>query len=325
MRFPKAAALLLACAVAGAQSPLLLPAGKGKPPFDVTRHSVPLNEIVGGGPPRDAIPALDAPKFVSAGDARKFLSDKDRVLGVAVAGGAKAYPIRILNWHEIVNDEINGRPVAITWCPLCLSGIVYDPVLNGKRLTFGVSGKLYKASLVMYDRQSESLWSQILQEAIAGPMTGARLAMLPVQHTTWADWRRQHPETLVLSPDTGYDRDYALNPYADYYEQGIPWGGPRARARQLDPDTRPMERVLGIQLGEVKKAYSFSRLKKLGASFEDEFAGRKIVIHFDRRSDSAYASTQSGEPVPSLVIFWFAWVDFYPETQVFGSSSQPGA
>lgn len=325
MRLLRYSALLLVCAVAAAESPLILPAGKGKRPFDVTHHSVPINEILGGGPPRDGIPALDAPKFVSADTARKFLSDKDRVLGVAVAGGAKAYPIRILNWHEIVNDEIHGRPIAVTWCPLCVSGIVYDPVLKGKRLTFGVTGKLYKTSLVMYDRQTESLWSQILQAAITGPMTGTKLSMLPAQHTTWAEWRRQHPDTLVLSPDTGYDRDYGLNPYAEYYEQGIPFGGPRAWAHPLDPDTRPMERVLGIQLGEVKKAYSFSRLKKQGASFEDEVAGRKVVIHFDRRSDSAYASTASGEPVPSLVTFWFAWVDFYPDTRVFEGSSKPPA
>jgi len=317
-------ALLLVWIPAVAQDAVYLQSGKGKPPFDVTRHSVPVNEILGGGPPRDGIPALDAPKFVSADKARKFLSDKDRVLGVAVAGRAKAYPIRILNWHEIVNDEINERPITITWCPLCVSGIVYDPVLNGKRLTFGVSGKLYKASLVMYDRQTESMWSQILQEAIAGPMTGAKLSMLPAQHTTWADWRGQHPDTLVLSPDTGYDRDYGLNPYADYYEQGIAFGGPRA-GRQLDPEIRPMERVLGIQFGDAKKVYPFSRLKKQSATFQDDVAGQKIVIHFDPRSESAYASTLSGEQIPSLVTFWFAWVDFYPGTLVFKDPRRPPA
>jgi Protein of unknown function (DUF3179) len=197
---------------------------------------------------------------------------------------------------------------------------VYDPLINGKRLAFGVSGKLYKSALLMYDRQTESLWSQILQEAITGPMTGTRLSMLPAQHTTWGQWRSEHPETLVLSPDTGFKRDYGVNPYQEYYERGVPFGGKRERARELDPAIRPMERVLGIQFGGSKKAYPFSRLKKGAPSFEDEIAGRKIVIHFDQHSENAYASSSSGAQVLSLVTFWFAWVDFYPDTQVFTRS-----
>jgi len=194
---------------------------------------------------------------------------------------------------------------------------VYDPVIDGKRFAFGVSGKLYKSGLVLYDRQTESLWSQILEEAITGPMTGAKLSMLPAQHTTWGQWRSQHPDTLVLSPDTGFKRDYGVNPYQKYYESGVPVGGARQRARQLDPELPPMERVLGIQLGGAKKAYPFSRLKKQAASFEDDVAGHRIIVHFDRKSENAYATTSSGAHVPSMVSFWFAWVDFYPDTQVF--------
>ncbi len=199
---------------------------------------------------------------------------------------------------------------------------MYDPLINGKRLIFGVSGKLYKSALVMYDRQTEGLWSQILQEAITGPMTGTKLSMLPAEHTTWEQWRSAHPDTLILSPDTGFKRDYGVNPYQRYYGGG-PFGGARERARQLDPELRPMERVLGIQLGGVKKAYPFSRLKKQAPSFEDEIAGQKILVHFDRRSENASATTSSGSSVPSMTAFWFAWVDFYPDTLVFKPAARP--
>ncbi len=134
-------------------------------------------------------------------------------------------------------------------------------------------------------------------------------------------WRREHLGTLVLSPDTGFKRDYRVNPYRGYYEGGTPFGGTREQARQLDPKLRPMERVLGIQIGGLKKAYPFSRLKKQPAVFEDDVAGQTITIHFDRKSDNAYATTSSGLQVPSMVAFWFAWVDFYPDTLVFGTGS----
>jgi hypothetical protein len=124
----------------------------------------------------------------------------------------------------------------------------------------------------------------------------------------------------VLSPDTGFKRDYGMNPYWEYYEGGAPFGGPRERARQLDPELRPTERVLGIQLGGTKKAYPFSRLKKEATSFDDNIAGQTIILHFDRKSENAYATTTSGAQLPAMVTFWFAWVDFYPDTQVFGGA-----
>jgi len=194
---------------------------------------------------------------------------------------------------------------------------VYDPLINGTRFMFGVTGKLYKNGIVMYDRNTESLWSQLLQEAITGSMTGAKLTMLPAQHTTWKQWRSEHPDTLVLSLDTGFKRDYGRNPYQEYYERGEPFGGTRQRARKLDPDLRPMGRVLGVQVAGVKKAYPFSRLKKLQSGFEDTLAGEKVIIHFDTKSENAYATAPSGTQLPSIVTFWFAWVDFYPDTEVF--------
>ena len=196
---------------------------------------------------------------------------------------------------------------------------MYDPIIDGKRFTFGVSGKLYKAALVMYDRQTESLWSQLMQEAIAGPMTGAKLAILPSLHTTWEYWRAQHPQTLVLSPETGFRRDYGLNPYQEYWEMGQP---PRFRrppkAKKSNVKLRPMERVLGLSVDGAKKAYPFSVLKTKPERFEDQIRGKKVIIHVDKKSETGYVTDERGTLIPSIALFWFAWSDFYPDTEVYG-------
>lgn len=315
--------LALGCGVAAQQDRVYLESGRGQRPFDVTNHSVPVEELRGGGPPRDGIPAIDHPKFVAAGEAR-FLRGDDRVLGVDHNGVAKAYPIRILNWHEIVNDDFAGQPVAVTWCPLCVSGIVYDPRVNGRVLTFGISGKLYKSALVMYDRQTESLWSQILQQAITGPLTGTKLAMIPAQHTTWEDWRKHHPQTLVLSPDTGHERDYGRNPYQRYWEGNEPSfrSSKDAEAARKRHSLRPMERVLGVEVNGVHKAYPFSVLKKNAPSFQDVLADKAVRVHFDPKSENAWITDAKGAILPSVTTFWFAWTDFYPDSLVFTSDGQ---
>ena len=301
-----------------AQAKQYLDAGKGQPPFDVTVHSVPIEEIMNGGPPKDGMPALINPKFVSASDGERFLNKHDRVLGIEYNGVAKAYPIRILNWHEVVNDEFNGRPVAVTWCPLCLSGIVYDPENGGVRLTFGVSGKIYKSNLLMYDRETGSLWSQMLQRAITGPLTGRVLAMLPAEHSTWQRWRTSHPNTLVLSLDTGYKRDYALNPYREYLEEGRPaFRDPEDRKSSKTKEKIDwMDPVLGVEVDGTEKAYPFSMLKKRPPEFGDRVGNKTLRIHFDRESKTAWVTSESGDVVPSAMVYWFAWHDFYPQTQV---------
>ncbi len=151
--------------------------------FDFSKHSIPRSEIRSGGPPKDGIPAILEPKFVRV-DQATFIKDQDRVLGLVHHGESKAYPINILNWHEIVNDVVGGRPVFITYCPLCGTGMAFDPTFNGRVYTFGVSGLLYKSDVLMYDHQTESLWSQIRKEAVTGEMIGSRLTLLPLIHTT---------------------------------------------------------------------------------------------------------------------------------------------
>ncbi|MCI0628882.1 MAG: DUF3179 domain-containing protein [Acidobacteria bacterium] len=315
-----AGVMLLGSLSAAQQRPVLLESGRGQRPFDVTKHSVPVEELRGGGPPRDGIPAIDHPKFVPAAKA-SFLRGGDRVLAVEHNGVAKAYPIGILNWHEIVNDDFAGQPVVVTWCPLCLSGIVYDPNVNGRTLTFGVSGKLYKSALVMYDRETESLWSQIMQQAITGPLTGTKLVMIPAQHTTWEDWRKGYPQTLVLSPDTGHRRDYGLNPYQPYWEGGEPHfrSAKDAEAARNRHSLRPMERVLGVKVNGVHKAYPFFALKKRGARIDDNIGGSTVRVHFDPKSESAWITDAKGTTLPSVTTFWFAWTDFYPDSFVFTS------
>ena len=182
----------------------------GSSGFDFSRHSIPLEEIKDGGPGKDGIPAIMKPKFHSAKEAP--LKPQDRVLGLVLNGEAKAYPINILNWHEIVNDRVGGQNVVVTFCPLCGTGMVFDGTIAGKRSTFGVSGYLYQSDMLLYDHKTESLWSQIKREAVTGPMMGQHLTLLPSIHTTWANWRKQFPETRVLSEDTGHRRDYDRDP-----------------------------------------------------------------------------------------------------------------
>jgi len=286
--------------------------GRSSSEFDLSQHSVPLKELRSGGPSKDGIPAILNPIFVQAKMA-SFLHDEDRVLGLSDGNQAKAYPVKILNWHEIVNDTIGGKPVLVTYCPLCGTGIGFDPVVNGRPVTFGVSGLLYQSDLVMYDHQTESLWSQISMEAIAGPMTGAKLKHIFLEHTTWSGWRAAHPTTLVLSTNTGHLRNYGRDPYAGY-----------ARRRDLmfnvthfDPTYHPKEWVLGLEVDGVFKAYPFVELQKLHKPLADRVNGQRVLVHFNPQALSALATDADGTPMPSVTAFWFAWYAFHPDTQVF--------
>ena len=169
------------------------------------------------GPGKDEIPAIMFPEFLSAEDAnRSFLKPQDRVIGFTSEGIAKAYPVKILNWHEIVNDRVADQYIAITFCPLCGTGMVCDANLPRGKLTFGVSSLLYQSDILLYDHQTKSLWSQIMSEAVTGPLTGTHLTLLPSTQTTWQKWQNKYPQTLVLSDQTGFKRDYSRDPYEGY-------------------------------------------------------------------------------------------------------------
>jgi hypothetical protein len=176
---------------------------------------VDLAELVDGGPPPDGIPALDEPLFQRTGEVR-WVDDAEQVLVVEVAGEARAYPVQVLTHHEIVNDTVGGVPVAVTYCPLCGSGIAFDRRVGDRVVSFGTSGQLYLSDLVMYDRQTESLWPQIEGRAVAGALTGTELTVLPASLVSWEQWRTAHPDGWVLSRRTGFERQYGANPYPGY-------------------------------------------------------------------------------------------------------------
>ena len=289
--------------------------GLGKTPtttFDLTRHSVPLDQIVDGGPGKDGIPALLTPRFVPASQA-PFLQDDDRILGLMLGGEAKAYPIKILNWHEIVNDVVGGKPVVVTYCPLCGTGIAFDANVRGGPHTFGVSGLLYQSDLLMYDHQTDSLWSQIGMHAVAGPLTGEKLTPIFLEHTTWAEWRAAHPATHVLSTKTGSFRNYDRDPYSGYAESGELFFD----TTHVDPRYHPKEWVVGIEHKGVVKAYPFSELKKGESPVTDKLGGDAVTIQVNHRARSASVTDTGGRPIPSVTAFWFAWYAFHPDTQVF--------
>ncbi len=281
--------------------------------FDTSRHSIPVDEIFAGGPPRDGIPALSQPKFVAAKKAKNFMKDEDRVLGLARNGQVKAYPIKILNWHEIVNDTIGSQAVVVTFCPLCGTGMVFDGKINGKSLTFGVSGLLYQSDMLLYDRKTDSLWSQIKGEAVTGPLMGARLKLLSSTQTTWGEWKKKYPETLVLSQKTGHRRDYDRDPYMGYYTSSRLM----FEVKNRNKNYHPKERVIGLELGGKFKAYPFSELAKAKQPVTDELNGVSLQVIFDKQSQTAVIRDQKGKELPSVVGFWFAWYAFHPDTEVF--------
>ena len=206
---------------------------------------VDVDRLVSGGPPPDGIPALDDPAFEDASDV-DWLEDTEPVLGVSVEGEDRAYPVRILIWHEIVNDTIGGRPVAVTYCPLCDSALAFDRRVGDRVLDFGVSGMLYNSDLVMFDRQTHSLWPQIEGRAVAGTLTGTELERVSVAVLPWEQWRADHPDAAVLSQDTGHDRDYGHNPYVGYDD---PDSEPFLLDTDADPRLPAKTRVIGIGTG----------------------------------------------------------------------------
>ena len=247
---------------------------------DFTKHSVDLSEFISGGPPKDGIRSLEQPKHEPVGEAD--LIDREPVIAVEVNGDARAYPLGILTRHEIANDVIGGVPVAITFCPLCNSAIVFNRELDGVVYEFGVSGFLRNSDLVMHDRQTESWWQQFTGEAIVGELTGALLDVVPSSTVSWADFKATYPDGRVLSTDTGFSIDYGFNPYVNYDSDESPFlfrGAP-------DDRLSPIERVVAVELSGDAVAYPFSLLREMRV-VHDSVGGESVVVFFQQGTASA--------------------------------------
>ncbi len=283
--------------------------------FVLDDASIPAREIVHGGPPRDGIVAVTSPTFLSA-EKVNYLKPQDRVLGLTIGETAKAYPIKFLTIHEIVNDAAGAKSFTVSYCPLCGSGVVFATNLNKSvALNFGVSGLLYNSDLLLYDRNTESLWTQIGGEAISGKLKGVKLPRLPVMHTSWADWRIRHPETLVMRGEKAFTRLYLREPYPGYASSRELY----FKVKPRPPGSfHPKERVLGLELNGVSKAYPFIELsKQTESSFADSVGGEQITVHWDDKAQNAYITNESGTVVVSTVAYWFAWYAFNPDTQIY--------
>ncbi len=243
---------------------------------DFARHSVPLGEFSSGGPPRDGIPPIDEPRFVAPAAAARWLDAKEPVLVVEQGGRARAYPHQILIWHEIVNDVLRGTPMAVTYCPLCNSALVFDRRVRGRTLRFGTTGNLRNSDLVMWDDATESWWQQLTGEAIVGELTGSRLKALASSTLSFAGFRARHPGGEVLSRETGYERAYGRNPYSGYDE---PDEEPFLFDGKADDRLPPKERVVSLVRGERAAVVAFSRLRR-DAVAQVEIDGERVVVLF---------------------------------------------
>lgn len=316
--------------------------------------------IQSGGPPKDGIPPIDRPKYVSAGEAEKFLKPNDIVFGLDYRGVVKAYPQKILVWHEIVNEQVTGEKLSITYCPLTGSVVGFRgrSKASSDWLTFGTSGKLVNSNLLMYDRQTDSEWPQILGAAINGPSKGTGLEEIPLVWTNWARWRARYANTQVLSTDTGYFRSYGRDPYGSYERAGTYYdsGGPFFPIMTQDNRFPLKKVVIGVKATGQRLAISKDDLQARKVA-NLNLSGTPIVALYDsdldvarvfvrsagttvltfrsnggRLVDETTGSIWTGEgrakegrlagtqlkQVSSFDVMWFAWKAFFPESVVVG-------
>lgn len=317
-------------------------------------------EVAIGCSYRDCIPPIEQPNFVSAAQTGEWLEPRERVVGLSHHGAIKAYPLKVLNYHEVVDDTAGETPILLSYCPLCGSALAFRRVHNGQTLTFGVSGLLHHSNLVLYDRETESFWDQITGEAIAGPLVGGRLEPIPVDIVPWSAWKRAYPDTLVLSLDTGYDRPYDQYPYGDYRTSNSVYFNTDFQDSRL----HPKDRVIGVALNDRAKAYPQAVLDKhdnrnvihdiLGDTpilvvqepasrevhvFKRRVDGRELTFRvasgalvdretgsrwtFDGRARGGTFQGRQLEELAATPVFWFAWATYHPGTALYASQDAP--
>lgn len=250
---------------------------------DFSIHSVPYLEVLSGGPPKDGIPAIDNPKFVSVAEANEWMEDVEPVIMIDRNSEARAYPIQILMWHEIVNDEVGDEPIVVTFCPLCNTGIAFERTVDGQVFDFGTTGRLRNSNLIMYDRQTETWWQQATGEGIAGEMTGTQLVFLPAAMISWEDFKTAHPDGMVLSRDTGFSRAYGNNPYTGYDNIN---SSPFLFRGDTSDELPAMARVLTVELNNEAVAYPYAVLRERHV-VNDRIGETEVVVIWQAGSASA--------------------------------------
>ncbi|MEM7025582.1 MAG: DUF3179 domain-containing protein [Pseudomonadota bacterium] len=288
------------------------------PDTDFSKHSVGFEEIFSGGPPKDGIPSIDSPVFVPLAEAD--LPDQEPVIGLTIGDDARAYPIRILIWHEIVNDVVGDVPVAVTFCPLCNTGIVFDRRVDGEVLEFGTTGKLRNSDLVMYDRTTESWWQQFLGEAIVGELTGKQLAMVPARLESFAKFKERAPDGQVQVPGASL-RAYGRNPYVNYDSSPRPF----LYTGEMPDEIAPLARV--VRVGD--QAWSLDLLRNRGEILVDDLRltwepGQTSALDASQIAESfdvgnVLVEEKAGDGWQDAVYsvdFAFAFRAFYPDGMI---------
>ena len=316
LSFPRAALIAAICALFGGQALANPDLWRQEwPDTNFSRSAVAFDEIMSGGPPKDGIPALNDVSFIPAAQENR-VEDREPVITLDMDGETpRAYPVRYLMWHEVVNDTVGGVPVAVTYCPLCNSGMVFDRRVDGRVLAFGVTGKLRKSNLVMYDHETQSWWQQAIGEAIVGRYTGTELQQLPAWMESWAEFKARNPQGMVMDePD--WRRQYGRNPYVSYDSSRRPF----LYNGEMPPHgINPLARV--VRVGD--RAWPFERLRRAGSVNE---AG--VRISWNSGQASALDDTRigrgrdvgtvrvrnaAGRDIPHDVLFAFTFHAFWPD------------
>lgn len=302
--------------------------------FDFAHSVIPIQQIVAAGMPKDGLETIDNPTVITPPDVLKinesergkYLVTSDRVIGVVIGGKARAYPLRVLNWHEIVNDSLGGRDIAVTYNPLCDSAVVFDRAVNGEVLDFGVSGLLYNSNLLMYDRrpqgEGESLWSQLLFKAVTGPAAGQELDVIPFTLVSWEEWQKQHPDTDVIAPKEAYKKRYKSDPYNSYFStESIKFSAEPLPSEDSVPLKTPVV-VLGSR--ELQKAFTYSAIASAG--FPADLNSNNFQTEVDRipfslihNQNPSFVDVQINATAEDAVVaysFWFAWYAMHPDTEL---------
>lgn len=276
--------------------------------FELTNLEIPISEIYPGAEKRTGIPVLNEPQFDEPNMAAAWLDDSDMVLGVAHNGVAKAYPLRVISWHEVVNDNFDGEDVLVTYSALTHSGQAY------KGQEAAVSAMVFNNNTLFYDKATRSLWGQLSGQAVSGELGGNNLEKVAVVYTSWKEWRMMHAETVVLSTSNSNVIDYTTAAYTEY-EGTIELPFPVSYTNKRLP---LKSKVIGLEVDGKYKAYPFSMLRNGNGLVEDFFNGMKVRIRYNESTGSVYTTDEEGELLPVVVSYWYAWYAYHTDTKIYG-------